>query len=81
MIFAEIWREYVGYGLNLNLPSIVPSPDLVTNGNDYMELIDSNLATCVQPNMTSCSMKMKVSFSNVSTFYLNIFIILVIRKN
>ena len=57
----EIWREYVGYGLDLDLPSIVPSPDLVSNGNDYMELIDGNLATCVQPNMTSCGMEMKVS--------------------
>ena len=61
---AEIWREYAGYGLDLNLPSVVPSPDLVTNGNDYMELVDGSLATCVLPNMTTCDMEMKVSSRN-----------------
>ena len=57
---AEIWREYVGYDIDLNLPSILPAPDLVTNDNNYTNIIDGDPATCEQIPEISCGIGFKV---------------------
>ena len=59
---VEIWREFVGYDLDLSLTPIISSPDvLVSNGNnDYSELLDGNLATCVHLYQTWCDVAVKV---------------------
>ena len=61
----EIWREFVGYDLDLSLTPVISSPDvLVSNGNnDNLELVDGNLATCIQLNQTWCNVPMKVESS------------------
>ena len=61
--FAEIWREYVGYDLELEVMPLIPYPDLASDGNDYMELVDGNLATCVVVEVRSCSVGLKVTDS------------------
>ena len=58
--FADIWREYVGYDIDLDLPSIIPSLDMVSSGNSYVELQDGNLETCVGVSATTCSIGLKV---------------------
>ena len=67
---VEIWREFVGYDLDLNLTPIISSPDvLVSNGNnDYSELLDGNLATCVHLNQTWCDVAVKVKQACVQHF-------------
>ena len=57
---AEIWREYIGYDIDLNLPSILPAPGLVSNDNNYTNVVDGNLATCVQVSEVSCDIGFKV---------------------
>ena len=63
MSFPEIWREYVGYDLDLEVLPVIPHPDLVSDGNDhdYMELMDGNLATCVSMHTNACSLGLKVT--------------------
>ena len=58
--FPEIWREYVGYDLDLEVQPLITHPDLVSNGNDYMELVDGNLANCVSMETSGCSVGLKV---------------------
>ena len=67
---VEIWREFVGYDLDLSLTPIISSPDvLVSNGNnDYSELLDGNLATCVHLNQTWCDVAVKVKRACVQHF-------------
>ena len=57
---SEIWREYVGYDLDLEVLPVIPHPDLVSNGNDYTELVDGNLATCVVVEPMACHAGQKV---------------------
>ena len=59
---SEIWREFIGYDVDLNLNPIIPSPDvLVSNGNNgYSDLVDGDLATCDKLNQTWCLVAMKV---------------------
>ena len=57
---ADIWREYVGYNTDLDPPFIIPSPGVVSNGNNYVELQDGNLETCVGVSATTCSISLKV---------------------
>lgn len=52
---SEIWREYVGYEFDLELQSVLPAPDLVSNDNNYTDLVDGNQATCIEVNSTSCN--------------------------
>ena len=61
--FPEIWRDYVGYDIDLDLLPVIPHPDLVSNGDqgDYMELVDGDLATCVFMETTKCSVGVKVA--------------------
>ena len=59
--FPEIWREYVGYDLDLEVLPLIPYSDLVSEGTDYMELVDGNLATCVLVKVRSCSAGLKVT--------------------
>ena len=59
--FPEIWREYVDYDLDLEVLPVIPHPDLVSNGNDYLELVDGNLATCVVVEVRSYSDGLKVT--------------------
>ena len=49
---SEIWREYVGYEFDLDLPAVLPAPDLVSNDN-YTHLVDDNQETCVEISSTS----------------------------
>ena len=57
---AEIWREYIGYDIDLNLPSILPAPGLASNDNNYTNIVDGNLATCAQVSEVSCDIGFKV---------------------
>ena len=50
---SEIWWEYVGYDFDLDLPSVLSAPDLVSNGNIYTDLVDGNRATCVDTDSTA----------------------------
>ena len=61
-IFAEIWKEYVGYDLVLDLPSVIPSPDHVTKDTDYDTIEVGNQETCATVNQTTlCHDGLKVS--------------------
>ena len=70
---VEIWREFVGYDLDLSLTPIISSPDvLVSNGNnDYSELLDGNLATCLELNQTWCDVAVKVKRACIQHFPLS----------
>ena len=59
---SEIWREYVGYDFDLDLPSVLLAPDLVSNGNNYTDFVDGNPATCVDMDSTSCGPALKVKY-------------------
>ena len=61
----------MGYDLDLEVLPVIPHPDLVSTGNDFVELVDSNLATCVTMETIACSVGMKVTHTRVfSTDYI-----------
>ena len=61
-ISAEIWKEYVGYDLDLDLPAVIPSPDHVTKDTDYDTIVDGNQETCATVTQTTlCHDGLKVS--------------------
>ena len=60
-LISEIWREFIGYDIDLDLTSVILSPHTVSNGNDYSELTDGDLETCVQLGEMSCH-GLKVGF-------------------
>ena len=53
-LIAVIWREYIGYDIDLDLPSVIMSPHMVSTGNDYSALTDGNLQTCVELDQMTC---------------------------
>ena len=62
IFLLEIWREYVGYDIDLNLPSILAAPNLASNDNNYDMLLDGNMTTCVQLPHVSCGFGFKVCY-------------------
>ena len=51
----------VGYDLDLDLPAVIPSPDHVASDNEYDNIVNGNMETCVAFNLTSCHGGLKVS--------------------
>ena len=64
-MISEVWRESIGDDLDLILPLVIPSHDVASNEDDYNELIDGNLATCIVLKSMSCPAALKVSVKYV----------------
>ena len=54
--YTEIWREYVGYNIDLDLAPVISSSD----SDDMLDLMDYNVETCLQLNRKSCGSTLKV---------------------